>query len=313
MSSSRRPTTGRRSAVLDLVEGVVVSVDGAALTCPFDPRHVVFAREQADVVDLGDASREQLDRACGEIPLIVAAKRRVVRAIELVNIDLARMSVDRIRLTLPPCVAPPIGEGDSSPPGSRMPSRSGRTGIPSWQSRLVNCRSGERARCAARRSGRRFRRRAGAARQDEVVRPVAVRAQPFVGRIPIVDFGKHDEPERIGDAGDPRQELVDLGLDHEAGRARLLDDVSDGIEPDDPDAAIGERAQPPRDQRAGRGRGDVEIDLLGPVGGPEGRPDGSCWPVSSIVTVENGRCGLRRKIRATSSSGGSPSARPCRG
>ena len=55
------------------------------------------------------------------------------------------------------------------------------------------------------------------------------------------------------------------------------------------------------------GDGDVEVDLLRPFRGPERGPDPLLLaPVASIVTVENGASGLRRKIRATSASAGSP-------
>ena len=62
-----------------------------------------------------------------------------------------------------------------------------------------------------------------------------------MGGVSVVDLGQQDQPETIGDADDPVEEGVDLGLDHEAARAGLLDDVADGVEPDDPDAVSGER------------------------------------------------------------------------
>ena len=107
------------------------------------------------------------------------------------------------------------------------------------------------------------------ARQHEVVRPVPMAGQPFMGRIAVVDLRKHDQPERIGNRGDPVQEFVDFRLDHEAGRAGLLDDVPDGVEPNHANAVIGERSQPTCDQGARRLAGDIEVDLLRPVGRPE--------------------------------------------
>ncbi len=57
-----------------------------------------------------------------------------------------------------------------------------------------------------------------------------------MGGIAVVDLGQDGQSERVGDGGHPGEELVDLGLDHEAGRAGLLDHVADGVEPDDPNA-----------------------------------------------------------------------------
>ena len=90
---------------------------------------------------------------------------------------------------------------------------------------------------AARRSRNAWSTRPG---QHEVVGPEAVRREPLVRRVLVVDLGQDDQPEAIGDLRDPVEELVDLRLDHEAGRAGLLDHVPDGVEPDDPDAVLGE-------------------------------------------------------------------------
>ena len=106
-------------------------------------------------------------------------------------------------------------------------------------------------------------------RQHEVVGPEAVRRETLVCRVHVVDLGQHDKAERRGETGHPLEEGVDLGLDHEAGRSRLLDHVPDCIEPDHPDPMAREVPQPTGDERFGGGRGHVEVDLLRPVGGPE--------------------------------------------
>ncbi len=94
-----------------------------------------------------------------------------------------------------------------------------------------------------------------------------------MGRRHVVDLGQDAKPEAIGHGSDPIEEVVDLRLDHEAGGPGTLDDVADGIEPDDADAMPGQRAEPAGDEGPGLGSIDVQIDLLGPVGGAEGRPD----------------------------------------
>ena len=61
------------------------------------------------------------------------------------------------------------------------------------------------------------------------------------------------------------------------------------------------------DQLPGRAGGDVEVDLLGPVRVPNDVQTRSVVAGVSIVMVEKGESGLRRKIRARSAAGGSPS------
>src|SRR5215210_4230042 len=98
--------------------------------------------------------------------------------------------------------------------------------------------------------------------KDEVVGPEAVRCEPLVGRISVVDLGQHGEPDGSGNVRDPTEELPDPRLDHETGGPGLLDDVSDGVEPDDRDAVAGEELEPAADQAPGRVGRHVEIDLL---------------------------------------------------
>ena len=213
-----------------------------------------------------------------------------------------------MRLTLPPRARTASARRCISA-GSRMPSRSGSTGMPSWQSRVVNWRSGERARWAARRAAspvsNASEHQAG---QHEVVGPVAVRGELLVGGIESWTSGSTTRPSPVGDADEPVDRLPDLGLDHEAARARLLDDVADGVQAHDPHALRGEGREPvARSARRVASGPQVEVDLLGPVGRPERGPDRRRSPVSPTVMVEKGCSGLRRKMRATSSAGGRPS------
>ena len=117
--------------------------------------------------------------------------------------------------------------------------------------------------------------------------------------------GRTARPKESATLGDPVEELVDLGLDHEAGRAGLLDHVADRIEPDDPDARAPRTVATSRVIRS-RVAADVTSRSIcsDQSARPERRPDRSSRPVSSIVTVENGASGLRRKISATSASAG---------
>ena len=70
----------------DLRQRVVVPVHRPALSGPRHRHLVVRAREQTHVVDLRTALREQLDGPCREVPLIVFPERRVVAAVELVDV-----------------------------------------------------------------------------------------------------------------------------------------------------------------------------------------------------------------------------------
>ena len=129
--------------------------------------------------------------------------------------------------------------------------------------------------------------------------------QPFVGGIAVVDLGQDGQSERVGDVGHPGEELVDLGLDHEAGRAGLLDHVADGVEPDDPNP----RSANCRSQRVIRSRVVDDVTSRSICSDQSAVPNEvqirSSRPVSSIVTLEKGASGLRRKIRATSAVDGS--------
>ena len=88
----------------------------------------------------------------------------------------------------------------------------------------------------------------------------------------------------------------------------FLIDVADGVEPDDPDAAARRscRSQS-RDQAPVAGDVTSRSICSDQSAVPKDVQIRSCSPVSAIVTVENGASGLRRKIRATSAAGGSPS------
>ena len=64
-----------------------------------------------------------------------------------------------------------------------------------------------------------------------------------MGGIDVMDLGQERQPEAVGDAGQPVEDLPDLGLHHEAARTSLLDDVADRIEADDADAPRGEKGR----------------------------------------------------------------------
>ena len=69
--------------------------------------------------------------------------------------------------------------------------------MPSWQSSIVNWRSGDRARWSHSRAAdaglEGVEQEPG---QDEVVRPVPVRREPLVRGVPVVDLGQDDKTER---------------------------------------------------------------------------------------------------------------------
>ena len=84
---------GALERLVDLRSRVVVAVDRPALPGPLDRRDDRSAREQADVVDLRDAPGEQLDRASSQVSVVVLTERRVVRAVELMDVDAVPLGV----------------------------------------------------------------------------------------------------------------------------------------------------------------------------------------------------------------------------
>ena len=67
--------------------GVVVAVDVAPDMRAIEQVHVVATGERAHVVDLRDARQEELHGAGGQIVLVVAAERRIVGAVDLVEVQ----------------------------------------------------------------------------------------------------------------------------------------------------------------------------------------------------------------------------------
>ncbi len=123
---------------------VVVAVDRAAVAGRGDAGRVVLSRKQADIVNLRDARREKLERAGGEVGVVVRVERGVVR-----DVDLVRIEARRGLLRFAPRARQWSTARAISVSGS-APARSGRTGMPSCVSSVVNWREGEAARCAAR-------------------------------------------------------------------------------------------------------------------------------------------------------------------
>ena len=78
---------------LHVIRRVVPAIDGPSLSRLLDRQVVVLASQKTDVVDLGDALREKLDRPGGEISLVVAIQGGVVRAVQLVDIDRFRAAL----------------------------------------------------------------------------------------------------------------------------------------------------------------------------------------------------------------------------
>ena len=87
-----------------------MAVDRAALTGSLHRLVIVRARQEADVVDLGDSPCEELDRSGGEISLVVIAKRRVVRAVELVDVASLGVGVGQDAVHVPTVRLDPRGE-----------------------------------------------------------------------------------------------------------------------------------------------------------------------------------------------------------
>ena len=74
---------------IDFGGGVVVAVDVAAVVGSAQQFHVVAAGERAHVVDLRHARQEELHGAGGQVVLVVAAEGRVVRGVDLIEVEVA--------------------------------------------------------------------------------------------------------------------------------------------------------------------------------------------------------------------------------
>lgn len=74
---------GPLELLLRLLDAVEVAVDVAAVLRLLCQLRVVAAREEAHVVDEGDARREELDGAREEVPEVVVGERAVVGAVDL--------------------------------------------------------------------------------------------------------------------------------------------------------------------------------------------------------------------------------------
>ena len=66
-----------------------MAIDVTAVVGLAQQFHVVAAGERAHVVDLRHSGQEELDRAGGQIVLVVAAERGVVRAVDLIEVEVA--------------------------------------------------------------------------------------------------------------------------------------------------------------------------------------------------------------------------------
>src|SRR5436305_12995732 len=96
--------------------------------------------------------------------------------------------------------------------------------------------------------------------QHEVIRPESMSCELLMCRVVVVNLGQYHQAMPAGNPCDPTKELVDLGLDHEATCACLLDHVAGGVKPHDLDAVGGEQPKPLRDQGAADSRLDVDVD-----------------------------------------------------
>ena len=187
---------GAPKRLFDLPVRVVVTIDGATLTQERDRVPVVRAREQPDVIDLRNPTREQLDGARCYVSIIVLADRGVVRAVQLMDIDADGMSVRKDPIDAAALFVDLRRQG-SHLSGLEDAIEIGPHWIPSWQSshRELTFRRSRQMRPEG--FGRsRAERREEQGRQHEVVGPIPVRRKPLVGRVAVVNLGQHDEPDR---------------------------------------------------------------------------------------------------------------------
>ena len=128
---------GAPKRLFDLPVRVVVTIDGATLTQERDRVPVVRAREQPDVIDLRNPTREQLDGARCYVSIIVLADRGVVRAVQLMDIDADGMSVRKDPIDAAALFVDLRRQG-SHLSGLEDAIEIGPHWIPSWQSSIVN-------------------------------------------------------------------------------------------------------------------------------------------------------------------------------
>ena len=67
---------GTSERIADLGRRVIVAIDGPALARALDADEIVHSTKEPDVIDLRDASREELDRSGGDKPIVILAECR---------------------------------------------------------------------------------------------------------------------------------------------------------------------------------------------------------------------------------------------
>ena len=72
-----------------------MSIDVTPLATLFKNRQIVLPRQQADVVDLRDARRKELDGARSEIGIVIRAEHGVVGTANLMNVKAVWIAVFR--------------------------------------------------------------------------------------------------------------------------------------------------------------------------------------------------------------------------
>ena len=107
-------------------------------------------------------------------------------------------------------------------------------------------------------------------RKDKIAGPVAPARERLLDSLIRVDLGQKLQTERGGDPFQPVEKLVDLGFDHETGRAGLFDGVANRVKPHCPYSHAPETGERIGEKPTGLDRSHIQINLLGPIPGSGG-------------------------------------------
>ena len=143
---------------------------------------------------------EQLDRARSHVAVVVAPERRVVGAVELVDVEAAGVRVGEDAVDVPTAARTSVGEilhlrrlqdavevrpnRDAVMTVERRELALGRTARWCGQPPRITGHEGMQDETG----------------KHEVVGPVAMRHELLVRRVHVVDLGQHDEARAVGDA-----------------------------------------------------------------------------------------------------------------
>ena len=247
--------------LIDFIQAIVVTVDVAAFFAVLQQLQIVFAGQQADIIDLRNARREALDRPRQQIGGIIVAQSRIVGAVDLIDVQV----VVGFRAVDPLQVGALFIKGFNSEIhfflGKQILHVDDTDAVMRIQGRELVARADfqpvqEFFRFAAVKSVQHQH------RQSEIIDRVAFFCDFLLDRIMLMDFGKDRHTIGLQDFHCVFQHLPNFGFYEEAVRIQFLDGIGECIQADDRSSFIRQETKRILDELARRFGLHVQIDLL---------------------------------------------------